>query len=211
MLLRAVDDVRGQVYDLDTNRRVPKVIELNLDTGYLKAYFVVKQYDDKPEQEVIRVNRFKEPEWYEAHGRFKFVPNNSPAIPATRIVMGAPHCASCSSLLTLPGDDLCPLCRAQDRRQHNRFVVERLTTPLLDKKCLTCSRLATWSVADEVDVTPETKYRYLWERGMTVGRRYYCNRCYRPARLLDARGEVIKDLNYAGPDVLQSIGNTAEG
>ena len=116
--------------------------------------------------------------------------------------MGAPVCARCRSPLTLPGDDLCPRCRAQDRLQSNRFVVERLTTPLLDRRCESCSRLAIWSVADEVEVTPEVNRRYLYERGMTVGRRYYCNRCYQPARLLDSKGEVVRDFRYAGPDVL---------
>lgn len=201
VLLKAEDGVKGRVYDLDTGRRVPKVIELNVERGYVKAYFVVEQDDAHPEREVVRRNLLGEVLWYEAHGRFKFVPLDAKT--TARVVMGAPTCARCRSPLTLPGDDLCPRCRAEDRLQRNRFVVERLTTPLLSCRCETCSRLAVWSVADEVQVTPEMKNRCLYERGMTVGRRYYCDRCYRPARLLDPKGEVVANLSYAGPDILE--------
>ena len=198
MLLKAGDGLRGTVYDLDTTRRVPKVIEINLERGYLKAFYVVRQDDEHPEREVIRRDGAGTAEWYEASGRFKLIP----AGPATRrsAVLGAPCCARCRSPLTLPGDDLCPRCRAQERGQSNRFLVERLSTPLLDRKCGECSRLAVWAVADEVVVSPEKIGPVLYERGMTVGRRYYCNGCYRPARLLDSKGEIVKDFRYAGPD-----------
>lgn len=201
MLLQASAGIRGTVYDLDTGRRVPKVIELNLERGYVKAWFVVRQDDAHPERERVRRNAAGEPEWYEATGRFKFVPAERQA-PAARPVLGAPACATCRSPLTLPGDDLCPRCRAKERGQRNRFLVERLTTPLLNRKCAECSRTAAWAVADEVAVTPEQTKSQLWERGMTVGRRYYCDSCYRPARLLDSKGEVIEELTYAGPDNL---------
>ena len=93
------------------------------------------------------------------------------------------------------------LLKATDGGQRERFLVERLTTPLLDRKCEGCSRLATWAVSDEVAVTPDNSSKLLWERGMTVGRRYYCDSHYAPARLLDSRGEVIQDFRYAGPDL----------
>jgi hypothetical protein len=200
MLLKATDGIRGAVWDIDTGRRVPKVIELDTERGYLKAYFVVKQDDCHPEREVERRNFLGEAEWYEAYGRFKFVPEERKTI-STKTVMGAFVCARCPSTLTLPGDELCPHCRAEERGQRNRFAIERLTTPLFNRRCESCSRLATFSVADEVDVTPLQKDRYLYERGMTVGRRYYCSQHYRPARLLDSKGEVVKDFRYAGPDV----------
>lgn len=197
MLLKATDGMRGTVYDLDTCRRIPKVIVLNADRGYLKAYFVVEQNDLHPEREEIRTDTNGNYEWYEAHGRFKFIPTSLK--PTRSVVLGAPKCSRCSSLLTLPGDDLCPRCRAQERIQRNRFVVERLTTPLFDRKCEDCTATASWAVADEVEVTPEQTGRILWDRGMIVGRRYYCNRCYKPAMLLDAKGEIIKDFGYKGP------------
>lgn len=201
--IRAEDGFRGRVIDLDTGRRVPKVIELNLERGYLRAYEVIKQDDERPEREIIRRSAAGEPLWYEAYGRFQFFPGEAKAGGTTpRVVMGAPACARCRSPLTLPGDDLCPRCRAADRGQANRFVIERLTTPLLNCRCAECTRIATWSVADEVEVTPARSGRYLYERGMTVGRRYYCDRCYRPARLLDPKGEIVADFRYAGPDVL---------
>lgn len=209
MLLKATDGLRGTVYDLDTGRRVPKVIELNLERGYLRAYSVVRQDDSHPEQEKIRRNNRGEAEWYEATGKFRFVPTQSleNGTPSPKVLLGAPQCVQCRSPLTLPGDDLCPRCRATDRGQRNRFLVEKLTTPLLDRKCEACTRLATWSVSDEVAVTPEQGGRALWERGMTVGRRFYCDRHYAPARLLDAKGEVIQDLRYTGPDTMTRSNN----
>lgn len=206
MLLTAESGLRGRVFDLDTGRRVPKVIELNTETGYLRAYRVVVQDDRHPEREVICTNADGEQEWYEAHGRFRFVPTNNSITPPVRVVLGAAVCSCCRSPLTLPGDDLCPPCRARERGQRNRFLVERLTTPLFNCRCLVCSRLATWSVADEVDVTPARQGQYLYERGMIVGRRYYCDVHYQPARLLDDRGEVIRELRYAGPDTLTMQG-----
>lgn len=201
MLLKATDGIRGTVYDLDTGRRVPRVIDLNLESGYLKAYFVVRQDDRYPEKEEVRKDAAGNYQWYEAHGRFRFVP--APVAPPGRTgLSGAPYCALCRSPLTLPGDDLCPRCRAGERGQRDRFLVERLATPLFDKKCAECARVAVWSVADEVGVSPERGGEYLYERGMTVGRRYYCDSHYRPARLLDPGGEVIHDFRYAGPDTL---------
>lgn len=205
MLLRATDGLRGTVWDLDTGRRVPKVVELNLERGYVKAWWVVKQDDEHPEREKVLRNELGEPQWYEAQGRFKFVPAATQTL-SPRIALGAPKCVRCTSPLTLPGEELCPRCLASDRGQRNRFLVEKLTTPLFDRKCQECSRLAAWSVADEVGVSPEKANRWLWDRGMTVGRRFYCDLHYQPARLLDPKGEVIQDLTYAGPDVLRSTG-----
>jgi len=219
MLLTAQAGVRGTVYDLDTGKRVPKVMELNVEQGYVRAYHVVEQDDAHPEREVIQRDTLGEAEWYEASGRFRFVPAPLLVAPCAGRqdslsscsarkpdLLGALNCTRCKSPLTLPGDDLCPRCRAADRGQRNRFVVERLTTPLLDRKCSCCYRLAVWSVADEVEVSPQKgsgeEKEMLWERGMTVGRRYYCDGCYRPARLLDPKGEVMRELRYAGPDVV---------
>lgn len=202
MLLTAANGVRGTVYDLETGRRVPKVIELNEERGYLKAWFVVRQDDEHPEREEVRKNAAGEHEWYEAHGRFRFVPAELVAPKVRPDLSGASSCVLCKSVLTLPGDDLCPRCRAKERGQRNRFLVERIATPLFDQKCQECSKVATWSVADEVGVSPERHGRNLWDRGMVVGRRYYCDSHYRPARMLDAKGEVMGDCEYAGPDMV---------
>lgn len=204
MLLQAATGLRGTVYDLDTGRRVPKVIELNTERGYVKAYFVVRQDDEHLEREQIRRNAEGDYEWYEAFGRFRFV--DGPVAPRTRPdLLGAPSCVLCRSPLTLPGDDLCPRCRAKERGQRERFLVEKLSTPLFDRKCSVCSKVATWSVSDEVVVSPEQADRKLWDRGMIVGRRYFCDTHHKPARLLDPNGEVIKDFKYAGPDALNSV------
>ena len=206
MLLQATTGIRGVVYDLETGRRVPKVFELNTERGYLKAYSVVAQNDTHPEQEVVRRNQAGEAMWYEAVGKFRLVSVAPGALGAVSspTKLGAPFCSLCRSPLTLSGDDLCPRCRAAERGQQNRFLVERLTTPLFNRKCQSCSRTAAWAVSDEVEVSPEVSNRKLWDRGMTVGRRYYCAGCYRPARLLDPRGEVVGDCAYAGPDLLPS-------
>ena len=202
MLLKATDGLRGTVYDLDTNRRVPKVIELNEELGYVKAYRVVEQDDEHPEREQISRDDAGEPEWYEAAGRFKFMPATRREA-SRRITLGAPRCARCRSPLTLPGGELCPRCKAADMGQRNRFIIEKLATPLFDCKCEVCSKLAVWSVADEVEVTPIKSGGYLWDQGMTVGRRFFCNDHYEPGRLLDHRGDVIMDFRYAGPDTFR--------
>lgn len=198
--------MRGTVWDLDTGRRVPKVVELDVERGYVRAFAVVVQNDARPDREVVRKDALGRPVWYEATGRFKFVPADAVVI-FPRTVLGAPQCIRCGTPLTLPGEELCPRCWAADRGQRNRFLVERLTTPLLDVRCEKCSRPASWSVADEVVVSPEQHNQRLWDRGMTVGRRYYCDLHYRPARMLDRKGEVVEEFNYAGPDTLRRDGN----
>lgn len=141
----------------------------------------------------------------------------STKITLPKIVMGAEYCSLCNSPLTLPGDDLCPPCRAKERGQKNKLLVERIVNPLLDRKCCQCSRLASWSVSDEVAVTPQMtagslmpvgrnqqgklvfrKGKVLYDRGYTVGRRYFCSWHYRPPRLLDSKGELVSTWDEAG-------------
>lgn len=150
-------------------------------------------------------------ERYVAKGRFK-LEMVEPA-PPKQSAMGAPKCAKCQSTMTLPGDDLCFACRAEDKCR----AVQKVDDPFADHKCAVCSRKADWSVSDEVDVTPalsgftvverrmrgrkvqvvvpggEGKQR--WARAATVGRRYYCSRHYQPPRLLDSTGEPIRDFD----------------
>jgi hypothetical protein len=206
MLLHVQSGFRGTVIDLDTGKKVPKVIWLNTDTGELEAYQVNALGEEIPD---LNGNFLT----YRAKGRFRFIPREDKGRKGhLKITMGAPRCALCPSPLTLPGDDLCVACRAKERGQRNRMKVERIQNPLLDRKCCKCSRLATWAVSDEVDVTPELgskpsgvwgdrKGKVLYLRGAMVGRRYYCASCYTPPRLLDPRGEVIQDLDTdARPD-----------
>lgn len=197
MLLEASRGAKGKVIDLDTGREVPKVRWLNLDVtpNALEAYAV----DDK--------GRIKKEDGhyvtYTARGRFAFVPREVRTDPI-RVEVGAAKCSLCPSVLTLPGDDLCPSCRARERGQRHNMRVDRLLNPLLDHKCNECSRLAEFVVSDEVIVSPVmsvagrlgylSQKKVAWERGMTVGRRWYCSWCFKPPRLVDPKGEIIADV-----------------
>lgn len=170
---------RGRLVDLDTSREVPGVRWYDARTGTV-------EFEDRGTV-------------YLARGRFRVLPPNGPS--ARKIVMGAEECALCRSPLVLQGDDLCPACRARERGQRHRMVAERMPGPLLLIQCSACTRPAEWAVADEVEVTPQPGGpafgwgRVLFARGNVVGRRWYCSRCYRPPRLVDARGEVIGDAD----------------
>lgn len=205
MRLHALQGIRGKVIDLDTGREVRKVIWLDIDRGELEAYQI-----DAQGIEISDINGCKLT--YRAKGRFAFVPKDSldprytkgyegsrdAPLFSRRLSEGAVCCAMCRSPLTLPGDDLCIRCRCSQRVQKWKPKVERLATPLLDKKCCRCTRLATWSVADEVEVSPQRYGRGLYERGATVGQRFYCSFCYKPPRLLDAKGEEIQEFDTMG-------------
>lgn len=204
MILDANNNIRGKVIDLDTGLVVRKVIRLNTDTGYIKAY----QVDAAGE---IKRDAAGDYLTYEATGRFKFVPSDKPVVKG--IELGAPKCDLCQSTMTLPGDVLCVKCRARERSQRNKMTCERIDGLEVGRKCERCSRDACWSVGDEVVVTPvQTSFRIerrnrrrvvvpdgigtqQWSRGQMVGRRYFCSRHYKPPALLDARGEVIRELD----------------
>lgn len=204
MIVAGVQQPRGRVIDLDTGREVPKVRLFRED--YVEAYRV------GPDGKVLRDAK-GDPIWYAASGRFKFVPFDVPA--PKKVVMGAAKCALCPSTMTLPGDELCPACRAAQSSQRHKMTCTRIDDPFAGHRCEKCSRDATWSVSDEVDVTPsqvgvrlvrrgrrvwgvpdrsgEVKRLTTFTRGATVSRRYFCDRHFKPPRLLDARGEVIRD------------------
>lgn len=189
MILDPTKGIKGTVIDLDTGQPVRNVKYLNTETGYLEAY----QTD--PTGKVLRdANGFR---FTVYQGRFKFIPAESPKQP--KIIMGAPHCSLCNSKMTLRGDDLCPACRAKERGQRNKMKVEKIGVPLFNVKCELCSRVATWYVSDEVEVTPELSNKRLYGRGVTVGRRSYCAWCFKPPQLLDDKGEVIKQLESIRP------------
>ncbi len=186
---------RGKIIDLDTQQEVRAVKWFNTDKGVLERYEtdadgkLVSDEHGNLSTEVLK-------------GRFLFVPRDA-AVPS--INYGAARCARCPSTLTLPGDDLCPPCRARERGQRHNMRVERLENVLLDRKCMGCSRLAEFMVSDEVLVSPILQRagqlgiwsgkKVTWERGMTVRRRFYCAWCYRPPQIVDARGEVISQVD----------------
>jgi hypothetical protein len=192
MLHSATPGIRGTVIDLDTGRPVPgRVIWLDLDKGELEAYRW-----NQASGYLCDVNGNYLT--YRARGRFRYLPAAAPA-PAIRL--GAPHCVKCRNPLTLPGDDLCPACNAKDRGYKGIGQA-----PDLSGRCCYagCSRSATWQVADEVEATPVlgkgTMPRsrrsgiILYPRAATVACRAYCDFHFQLPRLLDARGEVIKQF-----------------
>ncbi len=190
MMLHANSGFRGTVIDLDTGQRVQKVVWLDMDKGLLEALQVDKQGRPVADGQgnFLTVHQ---------RGRFRFVPALRSAFHGN---LGAPLCARCGDPLTLPGDELCFGCSAYDRGEKELMHVEKLTSPVLDQYCghPGCARLASWSVADEVIVSPLLAERRLWERGATVGRRWYCSWHYQPPKIVDARGEVVEELVEAG-------------
>ncbi len=193
MRLYAANGARGTVTDLDTGLAVPHVIWLDVEAGELQAYEVD-----------LHGNPVKDARgdylWYKAHGRFSFTPGQQGAITSAP-QLGADRCGKCRNPLTLPGDDLCAACRAKERGQRHQMRVEELTTPFLDVKCCECTETARYCVSDEVEVSPQAGpfnllggRTVLFGRAATVGRRYYCSWHFKPPRLLDARGEVIGDI-----------------
>jgi hypothetical protein len=201
MRLYATQGLRGTVIDLDTNRAVPKPIWVDQEAGELEAYQVDAGGN-------IRADVNGDYLTQRLKGRFKFVPRQEPSA-AKRVVMGAPTCARCHSQLTLPGNDLCFRCHADDKGI-KRQRVDRLTGPLFDRPCEKCRRRwAEYEVSDEAAATPllygkvtgglaRIGSKILWGRAATVARHWYCAFCYQPPRLVDARGEVIEEFAEAG-------------
>jgi hypothetical protein len=186
----------GVVTDLDTGLPVRKVIRVNPEKGLVEAFKI------GPDGAILRVGGV--PQRYKARGRFKVevvrrVPHSKTPL------MGAPECR-CGSRMTLPGDDLCHVCRAKEQGRVIR--VEPVSGLATSCQCdNNCGRPATWSVSDETAVTPvigdypqpggpPVKVAYL--RAALVQRWWYCSWCYRPPRILDARGEVMSVIEDAG-------------
>jgi hypothetical protein len=76
--------------------------------------------------------------------------------------------------------------------------VEPVRIPLLSHKCCKCSRLADWSVSDEMPLPPQLKNGRLYDRGRTVKIRWYCAWHYEAPRIVDAKGEIMKVESEAG-------------
>lgn len=188
MRLYAEQGLRGTVVDLDTGRRVPKVIWIDLDSMELEAFRVTDkgEFVRSPDGSYAT---------YTAKGKFRLDPVTPRAIP--KVKEGARCCEICKHPLTLPGSELCVRCNSAKRRNG------RLAQAVPPHDALTrcqhkgCARMADWVVADEVDISPLRKKGLWWSRGATVARRYYCHWHYSPPRLLDQDGEpvgVLEDL-----------------
>lgn len=188
-----------KLMDLDTKKPVKGGIWVDEAGGLCEAYVL----DDQGRRQ-LTLDSDGAAAWKTVllKGRFKLVFDEpSPARAVDKVKMGAPACARCGSPLTLMGDDLCPACKAKDRGKPIDFS---RTDPFEFQRCEKCSRDATWSVSDECEVTPQRSLvtkaltipngSYLFDRSMTVGRRYYCDRHFQPPRLVDAKGEPMADL-----------------
>ena len=231
MLLHVEQGAKGRVYDLDTSREVPKIISVDFSScapslvqgrAVMDGIGTVEAYRVGPDGKEVGEDSPDGWRWltYRAKGRFRFVPLEPPR-PVSKLVMGAPSCVKCGSALTLRGDDLCPACRAAERGQRHKMSAERVDDPFGLNKCEACSEVATWTVSDEVETTPlvtgvrvstvrgrrvlvavkTAGRKFAWDKAAVVDRRYYCDRHYQPPRLLDARGEVVEQLDgEARPD-----------
>lgn len=197
MWLRA-EDFTGTVTDLDTGERVRCVSAVDVEAGLIEVYKTA------PNGKVLRDTANGKPIVELGRGRFRADLRPRKRLPGKRAPkIGAPACSKCPSRMTLPGDDLCPVCRA--REQGRTVGVKPLSVEDMfrAKPCDNgCGREATWSVGDEVSATPELGMLggrpTLFLRGATVARRWYCSWCYQPPRLLDAKGEVVEVRGEVG-------------
>ena len=208
MILHSQQGVRGKVIDLDTGQSVRKVIWLDQEKGELEAYKVDQL---GKEQKDINGDYIT----YRAKGRFKFVSTFTDSCNnrTSTNQLGAPTCAKCFNPLTLLGSDLCAFCNAADKgykasERFQSFRVKKISDPLARYPCQHkgCSSWAEYQVSDEVPATPAVTKPVtvkgfktsLWDRAAVVGRRFYCSFHFQPPRILDAKGEIVKELEEAG-------------
>lgn len=189
---------RMRVFDLETNRFIRGVLWVDVEAGLAEAY----HYDSNGKN-VMVLDTDGAAAWRTdlLKGRFKLVPlEHEPPKRDFSKLLGADKCGVCGSTMTLRGDELCLACKAKDR---GKPLDARPSDPFEMRKCEKCSRDASWSVADEVEVSAQRgkisgKHIragvYLFDRGTTVGRRYFCQWHYSGPRLLDHKGEVITTI-----------------
>lgn len=168
MIISARDGIRGILLDLDEDRPIPKVIWADTELGLFCAYQTDKGGN------ILKDDRGNYL-WYKAKARLRFIPTAN---------------------LSVPSNDppaLAPPLKRRDRSQARRIVI-----PLFDQKCSECSRVAEWSVSDEISLPPVKANGQWFSRGKTVDVRFYCSWCYKPPRLVDSKGEIIKEFEEAG-------------
>lgn len=189
-----------RVFDLDTNKYLKGVLWVDVEQGLAEAYHInssgkTELTFDTDGAAAWKTNLLK--------GRFKLVPVRVEDEPKKRDyskLLGADKCGRCGSSMTLRGDELCLACKAKDR---GKPLDAKPANPFELRKCERCSRDASWSVSDEVEVSPQQAKVtgkniragvYLFDRGTTVGRRYFCQWHYSGPRLLDHKGEVMATI-----------------
>lgn len=172
MLLRASDGIRGLVINQDTGNPIRKVIWANLQTGDFEAFRT------DAEGRII-ADDFGRHLKYRGKCRLKFIP------------------AKTLSSSSKQEEEQLPLHPKVTQK------IKKITVPLFDLPCdyKGCHRIAEWMVSDEVELPPIKNNGRLYSRARTVDRRVYCSWHYKPPRLLDHKGEMIKEYeNVVRPD-----------
>ncbi len=191
---------KGKLWDLDTGRRIPKPLWFDTDPqlpnvppGHwtFEAYQVFR--DAQGKERVKQDGQGDYLTWF-GSGRLAFIPADPKPTPSWA------------------GPDE-PL-RFEGRAKERLEAVERGDQPpgpngkarkvsllpaiLLDCPCEgKCGRLATHQVADEVEQNPQLWRGKLWSRGRMVDVHYFCAWCYKPPRVLDHKGEEVREYEDA--------------
>jgi hypothetical protein len=175
MIISRSSGYRGQIFDLDTNRFIPKVIWADTDLGTFEAYCVDLNGD-------VVYNEKKEPKYWVGKGRIKFVPAEK-----SKKQYHIPICEKTGKPVTVLSDCPCPACRPPVPVLH--------TGPVLGRNCehYGCTRTAEWSVSDEIELSPVLDGKYLYTRGHMVGQRFYCSWHYKPPKIVDEKGETVTE------------------
>lgn len=99
------------------------------------------------------------------------------------------------------GDRLTMLCKGRIRFEPNVCRLKGVQSGRavqkcyeIGRKCETCTRDATWQVADETPLSPVRKRGKLMGRGRLTGLRFYCDFHYQGPRIVDAKGEVMQTV-----------------
>lgn len=171
MLLTAKSGIRGRWINLNTGKILRKVIWGNLSTGEFEAYRI------DGNGEICR-DEFGKPLSYKGKVRLHFTATAN---------LG-------KKSVVAPTEPQKPITRLRTKRR----IIRKLQVPLFNVFCDECSRLAAWLVSDEVDLPPVIHAGRRYMQARTVGIRYYCSWCYKPPRLLDSKGEIIKEFSDAG-------------
>ena len=198
------------LYDLEEQCPIKGWIWVDLAAGLLEGY----QLDSFGNIKMDRQGNYLT---YTARGKFRLHRVREGALAGSgnavrgsspiRVPGGAPFCALCKSPLTLPGEDLCTVCKAKDsaylRMLNHLDSLRSLPTLPGAGSCAHrgCNRPGVYAVGHEVIVSPivsrtATFGLRLFKRGATVGRLYFCPWHWTPPLLLDKKGEVIEKQEH---------------